>query len=236
MRSLTLVMLGLAVTTAGCMLERSGTRPDRTGGSDASIPLDGASAPHDAGPIDTTDAAREDAGPAPECAPSEERTVSCGGCGTLAERCEGGAWTPDGECVEAPPCMPGATETETEDCGMCGTRARTRACGGCDGWDPWSDFGACEGEGTCTPGESRTRTTSCACGGTRELYESCAVGCGWTTTSSGACSARTCRTVLGRDVCPGEQGGVLCPGSWWRTRLCRCSASGAWVDCDNRAC
>ncbi|MCB9594430.1 MAG: hypothetical protein H6719_16985 [Sandaracinaceae bacterium] len=220
------------VLLSGCILDRSGTQRSRTG-------LDGSVPEMDAGRADGgvvgRDATTPDAGPPPECSAGDARTVPCGGCGSLTERCEGGGWVATGPCEEMPSCPAGMVETEMEACGSCGTHSRTRTCGGCDGWGDWTPFGACAGEGDCAPGDVRTISESCACDrGTRTVTDSCNASCTWDR-STGACSQQTCGTLFG-DVCPNDRAWRPCTMSL-RARQCRCDGnSGDFVDCDNSTC
>ncbi len=219
------LLLASALGLTGCILDRSGTSPDRSG-LDAA--LDAARADGAAPGLD--------AGPPSACSPGDGRSVPCGGCGTQAETCAGGVWVPAGACTEVPPCEPGAIETSMEACGMCGQHARTRTCLGCAGWGGWSDFGACGGEGACAIGTTRTRTEPCACGaGTAPVTDTCNGSCEWSAGSAGACSHRTCRTLLG-EICPGDRAWIGCSGSLG-LRNCRCDGTtGDWVECDERGC
>lgn len=235
MRGIALIITA-ALGVSGCILDRSGTRPDRQD-LDARVPpgLDAGPGTSDAGTGGGADAGSDgvDAGPPGECSPGDGRMVPCGGCGTQAQTCSGGSWVAAGECMETPLCMPGATEDQSEACGMCGTHTRTRTCLGCDGWGGWGAYGVCAGEGVCMPGATHDRTESCACGaGARTITETCRGDCAWETTASGSCSQQTCRLAFD-DRCPNDRAWMLCPGSFTRWGECRCDGStGRWVDCD----
>ncbi|HEY8427676.1 MAG TPA: hypothetical protein VIL20_04850, partial [Sandaracinaceae bacterium] len=64
-----------------------------------------------------------------ECVPGQvEMGGACGNCGTLQRTCgtdcAWSGWT----CVGEGECAAGTTETDTEPCGTCGVRTRTRTC------------------------------------------------------------------------------------------------------------
>lgn len=236
MRGLVLIAVTTALALSGCILDRSGTRPDRQN-LDGSLPpgLDGGGAADGGGGVDA--GPRRDAGPMGVCSPGDAREVPCGGCGTQVEVCESGAWVASGGCTEVPMCMTGATEEQSEACGMCGSHTRTRSCLGCDGWGDWGPYGACVGEGVCAPGTARMGTEACACGmGLRTVTETCRGDCTFEATAAGPCTLQLCNHPLG-DACPNDRRWINCPGSFTRYRECRCDGNtGSFVDCDERYC
>jgi hypothetical protein len=105
-------------------------------------------------------------------------------------------------------CTPG--ETQSADCGNCGSHSRT--CGGNCQWGAW---GSCTGQGPCSPGQ--VQTDACCDCGTRS--RTCSGGCEWRDWSTcqgadpaggttpcetgelGPCAAGTVRCVEGCITC-----------------------------------
>ncbi len=246
------VLLIGALMLSGCVLDRSGTRPDRRGQDAAGLDaaLDAGSTDIDSGPDSGPDrgdgGGLDGGGPgdvdgaAPsECAAGEMRDVTCGECGSQVQQCDAGRWVSIGACAEAPPCTSGATETQSEACGRCGTRERTRSCGGCAGWSPYGAWGTCTGEGACMPGATRARETGCgSCGGTRTVTETCDGSCTWQPASSGACVEAVCvHPISTRRVCDGDDGVFGCSGGGAGLRFCRCDGStGEFASCREVGC
>jgi len=211
----------------GCFLDRSGSRHR---GDPPPPGMDAGDSDNDAGSGDGTDAGPivgTDAGGA-ECTEGDARAVPCGMCGEQGQRCVGGTWEPIAPCEEMPPCPTGMVETQSEACGLCGTRERTRTCLGCPGWGEWGAWGECSTEGVCSTGETRTRTEGCGRCGTRTVTERCDAACGWMVTDGGTCEGDvSCPRSLRDPICPGESTFIACfgGGSW-----CRCEADGSY-DC-----
>lgn len=103
-------------------------------------------------------------------------------------------------------CAPLEVEAETESCGLCGTRQRTRECGGTCSWGVWGDWGECSSEGVCEAGSTQAEDEGCGMCGTRTRYRACSASCDWEPwspfggcTDEGTCSAGT--TEPGTEGC-----------------------------------
>ncbi|HVU03705.1 MAG TPA: hypothetical protein VHE30_18225 [Polyangiaceae bacterium] len=137
-----------------------------------------------------------------ECQPGTPLVTSCGLCGTQTTPCNAdGTYGTPGGCESQGVCTPGATQlcgtngiqvcdqacawesclpiectsgdSETEACGLCGTRSRSCENG------RWTAFSACADAGVCSPNAKQ----SCGNGGT----QTCGKSCQW-----GQCLGQTC--------------------------------------------
>jgi formylglycine-generating enzyme required for sulfatase activity len=101
----------------------------------------------------------------------------CGNCGTVSERCEGGMWVPQGNCLNEGPCGPG--EVETQPLPACGEQQRI-----CMNDCQWTDFTVTVPSRECEPDERRIAQLDCAAGFGR--VQTCSASCMWVT-GSGPC-------------------------------------------------
>ena len=165
-----------------------------------------------------------------ECAP--------GGLGTICEEhktggveeCNGKDDDCDGEIDEGFSCKPGEQQADTQDCGSCGTKARSRVCtAGCT-WGEWGEFTACTGEGECKAGQPQTESKQVACGNcgtkTQQRTRSCTDQCGWGEWGAWA-DAGSCG---GQGACaPGSNGATKACGTCGTgTQTQKCNSSCAW--------
>jgi hypothetical protein len=127
-----------------------------------------------------------------------------GSCVCVGVATDGGVDDVDaGECE----CAPGATEDETQPCGMCGegTQTRPRTCGEDCHWMA-GEWGTCATAATCTPGQTDSNTRACGnCDtGSQRRTRSCDdATCTWGGWSSwGSCSGGgTCSPGATRTGC-----------------------------------
>jgi hypothetical protein len=147
-----------------------------------------------------------------ECAAGETRMMSCGTCGTRADRCSMDCRWENGACSGGGMCMPG--ETQREPCGRCGTRTRT-----CEMGCAWGAWSACSGEGVCTAGTMESQP----CGNCGTQTRLCTASCQWGTFS--ACGgAGPCR--------PGETATQACGNCGTQSRACNATCQWpAWGTC-----
>lgn len=96
-------------------VDEHGTSGMGTSGQEA---CDDSSQGSDADAADATDTTQE---PMPECAVQETRTVACGNCGEMEQRCVDGKWEDEGRCRGQRSCAPGGFVVMTHqgrfDCG-----------------------------------------------------------------------------------------------------------------------
>lgn len=168
-----------------------------------------------------------------ECVPGQvEMGGACGTCGTLRRTCGSdcawGDWTCTGGGGE---CTPGATESDTQPCGTCGTgtQTRTRTCTSSCTWGPWSAYSTCTGGGACAPGAMRYGCDQNSSGAATMCgVEICTSSCTW-----GACQlAPGAECMSGRGTnyqCCTPTGG----GSGWR--FCNASTC-TWYPCASHSC
>ncbi len=77
-----------------------------------------------------------------------------------------------GPCGQTCECTPG--QTQSQGCGLCGSRHRT--CGSGGNSCHWGSWTGCQGEGPCSPGQTQTEGCGKRCG---HRSRSCGGGCQW---------------------------------------------------------
>jgi len=179
--------------------------------------------------------------------PAACQTCCTGGqCGTGDWSCTDGECECDGivdgeRCIGGAECTPEDIDTGHGDCGMCGTRSRSRTCLDSGTWGSWGDWGSCLGEGACSPGSRGTDTEDCGWCGDRSRSRTCSDECewgGWSTwgacAGEGVCSPGTTDTDTGSCGCVGSRNHTrtcLSTCYWGGFQMCTCSSSGYWISC-----
>ena len=127
---------------------------------------------------------------------------------------------PTGECIN------GETDTNTESCGICGTRTQERSCEN-GSWGSWGAWSACADSCECTSGDTQTQTDSCGCNnaGTRTRIRTCADGSWGSWGAWSACSADDCECTNGQTK---EEGTRPCDCDGTETQKWICQ-NGHWV-------
>lgn len=123
------------------------------------------------------DSSVADAGPEPCTDEGAMRTRACGNCGTMAEKCVGGLWEPQSQCLGEAECP--AASVETGSLPLCGMQQRI-----CDETCHWLDWQVIqEGTGECEPSAMGTAPTDCPPPQFRQ--QTCSMECMWV--PSGEC-------------------------------------------------
>jgi hypothetical protein len=121
------------------------------------------------------------------CTIGQQKSQSCGNCGTQYANCTGTCtWGSFGNCEGQGVCSNGSTKMEGT-CGNCGQQLWS--CSNCQ----WQ-MGQCQNQGICSPGASKTEGTCGKCG--KYQYQ-CTGSCQWSQTGcvgEGVCSQGSTKT------------------------------------------
>jgi len=138
------------------------------------------------------------------------------------------------QCGKPDACTAGEVQEETEACGPCAARKRSRTCEASCQWSGWSGWSECDESGAiCLPGELEVENGFCGQCGSNERKRTCTAECVWgeweewsACTGEGPCPPGVSDTA--------KEGCGNC-GTRTRTRVCadncQWGAVGGWSDC-----
>jgi hypothetical protein len=169
-----------------------------------------------------------------------------GGGGADAGPVDGGgidAGPRDGGVDGGPPmmceCTPSDVDRQSEGCGRCGTRSRSRTCQTDCTWGAWGSYGSCDepSDTECDEGDTSGFASTSGCPSCTEA--DCTVRCdsscrwNWSGSTCGSCEAPAgeapCTDRYGRTVCHGQRGALECGTMPTYDRLYDCS-NGSWIN------
>jgi formylglycine-generating enzyme required for sulfatase activity len=121
----------------------------------------------------------DDAGPTSCNTAGDMRSIACGNCGLLSQRCSAAnVWEDVSSCLSEGECAPAATERDTSRCGD-----RSRICDDACAWRGWT---VTTPQGECEAPETRT-PTGLTCSLSEVAVSDCTAACAWVDSCRSGC-------------------------------------------------